>query len=118
MKYYAAKDVINMLRIYVHGAKRIQMLEYLVDKDSYEPIEAEWVRDLTTVLTSNPPKYNYHCSNCDHLTSQNNRTNYCPDCGARMKQEITVKIKNDDISWTDLRWYLNREEKEYDGITI
>ena len=32
MKYYKSLDVINMLRRYVHGAKRIEMLQYLQDK--------------------------------------------------------------------------------------
>lgn len=90
MKYYAARDVMNMLRIYIHGARRMEMLNYLNDKETIEQVEAEWVPDRTAVLTSYPPQFNYHCSNCDHLTGEKNRTNYCPDCGAKMRFGIEV----------------------------
>ena len=28
--------------------------------------------------------YNYHCSSCRHIPRGNIRSNYCPNCGAKM----------------------------------
>ena len=29
--------------------------------------------------------YNYHCSLCRHIPRENIRSNYCPNCGAKME---------------------------------
>lgn len=29
--------------------------------------------------------YNYHCSSCRHIPRENTRSNYCPNCGAKME---------------------------------
>lgn len=31
--------------------------------------------------------YNYHCSSCRYIPRENIRSNYCPNCGADMKEE-------------------------------
>lgn len=30
--------------------------------------------------------YNYHCSSCRHIPRENIRSNYCPNCGADMRE--------------------------------
>ena len=49
----------------------------------------EWIKDNIT-LTSNPPQYRWHCSECGHtLVGYNDLilTNYCSECGAKMENE-------------------------------
>ena len=49
-------------------------------------VHGRWVKE-NVVLTSNPPQYQWHCSECGRLThwfTDEVLTNYCPTCGAKM----------------------------------
>ena len=60
-------------------------------------------------------KCSYACSKCYIIYYMKNHFNFCPNCGAKMdkdgsaEQNETANIKDDDISWTDSRWYLKGE---------
>lgn len=46
----------------------------------------KWIKE-NIVLTSNPPQYQWHCSECGrivHWFTKEVLTNYCPNCGAKM----------------------------------
>ena len=49
--------------------------------------KGEWIRE-DIVLTSIPPQYQWHCSECGYFArgfSPTKLTNYCPSCGAKME---------------------------------
>ena len=51
--------------------------------------KGEWIRE-NIVLTSNPPQYQWHCSECGrmvHWFTTEVLTDYCPNCGADMRGE-------------------------------
>lgn len=53
--------------------------------------KGKWIRE-NIVLTSNPPQYQWHCSECGrmvHWFTAEVLTDFCPNCGADMR-----KIKN------------------------
>ena len=49
--------------------------------------KGKWIRE-NIVLTSNPPQYKWHCSECGrmvHWFTAEVLTDYCPNCGADMR---------------------------------
>ena len=51
--------------------------------------KGKWLKELV-VLTSNPPQYRWHCSECGCVLfgfDNNILTDYCPSCGAVMEGE-------------------------------
>ena len=55
---------------------------------SAEPKRGKWIRE-NIVLTSNPPQYRWHCSECGkmvHWFTTEVLTDFCPNCGAKMKK--------------------------------
>ena len=64
-----------------------QLREQLADV--CEVKKGEWIKE-NIVLTSNPPQYRWHCSNCKEIIfgfTDDVLTNYCPNCGADMMGE-------------------------------
>lgn len=54
-----------------------------------EPKKGKWIRE-NIVLTSNPPQYKWHCSECGkmvHWFTAEVLTDFCPNCGADMRGE-------------------------------
>lgn len=77
----AAKKELDVEAI----ADVINVLEHT---PSAEPRKGKWVKE-NIVLTSTPPQYQWHCSECGRLVhwfTTEKLTNYCPDCGARMSE--------------------------------
>lgn len=51
--------------------------------------KGKWIRE-NIVLTSNPPQYMWHCSECGkmvHWFTTEVLTDFCPNCGADMRGE-------------------------------
>ena len=54
-----------------------------------KPKNGKWIKE-NRVLTSNPPQYVWHCSECGNPErgfSIHILTNHCPACGAKMEVE-------------------------------
>ena len=52
-----------------------------------EQKRGKWIME-NIVLTSNPPQYRWHCSECGrmvHWFTSEVLTDFCPNCGARME---------------------------------
>ena len=63
----------------------------IVNAPTIEPErkKGEWIRE-NIVLTSNPPQYQWHCSECGkmvHWFTAEVLTDFCPNCGAEMRGE-------------------------------
>ena len=59
-------------------------------KPYIEKIKGRWVKE-NIVLTSLPPQYQWHCSECKKMIygySAKVLTNFCPNCGADMRGEL------------------------------
>lgn len=137
-RYLTDEDVFRVLSEYYHHRTDIQRMTLseaisrvptadVVEKERYDRlldnalIISEALREYqdAEMLERKNGKWKHGCcSECGYNWGKDapiaNVPNFCPNCGAKMKQEITDNIKEDDISWTDLRWYLSKEEKEYD----
>lgn len=67
-------------------------IEYNINKIRELPSarrEGKWIRE-NIVLTSTPPQYQWHCSGCGRLVrgfSTEILTDFCPNCGAKMRGE-------------------------------
>lgn len=56
---------------------------------SVQPRKGKWVKE-NIVLTTCPPQYQWHCSECGairHWFSAEVLTNFCPNCGADMRPD-------------------------------
>lgn len=54
---------------------------------AHERKKGKWIRE-NIVLTSNPPQYQWHCSECGkmvHWFTSGVLTDFCPNCGADMR---------------------------------
>ena len=54
--------------------------------DAVEVVHGEWIKE-NIVLTSDPPQYQWHCSECRRISrgfASEVLTNYCLNCGAKM----------------------------------
>ena len=59
--------------------------------DVRENKRGKWERE-NIVLTSYPPQYQWHCSECGEIKcgfDSGVLTNFCPNCGADMREEQT-----------------------------
>ena len=64
-----------------------EMIWAIKSLPSAEPKKGKWIKE-NIVLTSNPPKYVWHCSECGNPErgfSIHILTNHCPACGAKME---------------------------------
>ena len=63
--------------------------EKMLDKGYRKQIEGEWIAKKE--MYKAPSTYHYYCSNCekdaiyDNFMDYARRTNFCPNCGAKMK---------------------------------
>lgn len=51
--------------------------------------QGRWILE-NVVLTSYPPQYQWHCSECGHILQGYDKsclTTYCHNCGAKMRKE-------------------------------
>ena len=67
----------------------VKALKHLPSAQAIEPErkKGKWIRE-NVVLTSNPPQYKWHCSECGrmvHWFTSAVLTDYCPSCGADMR---------------------------------
>jgi hypothetical protein len=64
-----------------------EMIWAIKSLPSAEPKKGKWIKE-NIVLTSNPPQYVWHCSECGNPErgfSIHILTNHCPACGAKME---------------------------------
>lgn len=114
-RYIKSDDALKTLRQLLYETALNQFDFYAAEVDVYEDIaknrletwidliptadvmerkKGQWIRE-NIVLTSNPPQYQWHCSECGkmvHWFTTGVLTNFCPNCGADMRKE-----KEDEI---------------------
>lgn len=80
MKEYIDKTAL-MKKVHT-GMNIIEVMQAIIDAPAADVVEVRhgrWERvDYGNGL------YNYHCSSCRHIPRENIRSNYCPNCGAKM----------------------------------
>lgn len=64
---------------------KLRLSEWLYNAGYRKPCEGEWHK--RTFIIFDFVKVGYRCSSCN--TTWDTPTNYCPNCGAEMKEEVT-----------------------------
>ena len=64
-----------------------QFLDYVEQSPTIEPKCGEWMKTSDDWIdgTCGTRYYPIHCSVCSYSTYDDSATNFCPNCGARMK---------------------------------
>ena len=80
----------SMMETYWDRKQILSVVRSNIEKlPSAEPKKGKWIKE-NVVLTSNPPQYVWHCSECGNPErgfSAHILTNHCPACGAKMEGE-------------------------------
>lgn len=81
---------IDVLHVCLPGIPLKRLNEILSAVPSAQPERktGKWIRE-NIVLTSNPPQYQWHCSECGRLVhwfSAEILTDFCPNCGCKMER--------------------------------
>ena len=83
--YISREAAINAVyEAYADGESAYDALEKLPAADVRPVVRGKWIKE-NIVLTSNPPQYQWHCSECGkikHWFNDGVLTNFCPNCGA------------------------------------
>ena len=68
----------------------IDKIEDLPAADVWEATRGKWIKE-NIVLTTDPPQYRWHCSECGVIKywfDDSVLTNFCPNCGAKMGEHF------------------------------
>lgn len=83
------ENAIRMLEI--NGEITLGEFEDMIKplKDVIPVVHGEWIEEVDT-MGGYEDYYpiNYYCSKCEYL-SRDGKTNYCPNCGAKMDERRT-----------------------------
>lgn len=72
------------LKIGLNGDICLDGLRSLPSADVVEVVHGKWIEEVDTMGGyEDYCPINYYCQKCEYL-SKDGKTNYCPDCGARM----------------------------------
>lgn len=99
-EYITKKQVIEWFSCYGHDDKQIRFEDLSFDIQNMNPedvapvVHGRWIHTTIEDDDWGSTFHSWACSNCDFSTGQNqNGTNYCPNCGARMDLEEPNEAK-------------------------
>ena len=91
-EYISREEAINaVFEAIADGRAVFPALNNLPAADVRPVVRGKWVQE-NIVLTSYPPLYKWHCSECGEIKrgfDSGVLTNYCPNCGADMREGQT-----------------------------
>lgn len=82
---FVYKETYRKLREYSREVDKV--IKSIPAADVAPVRRGKWINE-NIVLTTDPPQYQWHCSECGeikHGFDSNVLTNYCPNCGAKME---------------------------------
>lgn len=84
------ETLVGVSKMHITAEEGIEKIRsYLQRMKKPERKRGKWIRE-NIVLTSDPPQYQWHCSECGRLVrwfSAEILTDFCPNCGADMRGE-------------------------------
>ena len=91
MSRYIDADRLQQTYKEIHGGKRSLLIDTEPTADVRENVKGEWIEQEDDY-------YHYwECSECGFGVGLDDIRNYCPNCGADMRQ-VTGKLENNDNS--------------------
>lgn len=94
MRLIDADKLTNKIDAHVINNQDIMFIRKLINETETEEVapavHAHWVHDFIDANCNCGVEIHcgWVCSNCNWYAKMESKTNYCPDCGAKMDEEV------------------------------